>query len=677
MRLLSLTVENFGLYRGVHHFDLTSAYDTKSPKNLVLFQGHNGAGKSTIFQAVPLALHGFLALGVRLSRQQYETYLLRMCHRKKDIVCSEAAIGLSFEYVQSGKPLRIHVERRWTHTGKKVFETLHLTQNGQPLTINPEDFQTWLNELIPPGISSLCFFDAERLEDFSSPEQHNKRLSEAIKRLLGLDLVDRLQADLEQFTLHQGGAAKTDRLRTELIKAQKEVEVLEVQVENLEEVSKGIEKELATTESALAFENERLIAAGGGFAERKTQFQARLKEIDRELADLHHQIQEFCAGLGPFSIAPKLLIAVRESLKRELNVQRLLAAGAVWSSQIETLKQAFQGEDVRQTLEGIPQQQQETIINLFVQLLEKNTLSTVKPNEPLVHNLSEPDNNQLQVWISQALTFAPQQSQTFKTQLAKLNTEKRSLKNNLDRAPDEYTLASTHDEIAKLETKRSELKRRYAGFRDDMAVTRRKFEERTRTCQKLSEQFLASQLNEHRIKIAEQSKLVLQTYKDTLAQRRIAALEKALCERFNQLCRKDALVSSISIDPETFNVQLQNSNGTVMGLEELSAGERQLYALALFAALRQVSKHDLPLLIDTPLARLDETHRSRVIRDYLPVVSKQVILFVTDAEIDQNTLTLLDQSAARRFQLCFNPQTEETQVIESVEESHPLAIYVT
>jgi len=54
--------------------------------------------------------------------------------------------------------------------------------------------------------------------------------------------------------------------------------------------------------------------------------------------------------------------------------------------------------------------------------------------------------------------------------------------------------------------------------------------------------------------------------------------------------------------------------------------------------MRQVNDLQLPLLVDTPLARLDTEHRYRLLHGYLPIVSDQILLFATDAEADATFL---------------------------------------
>ncbi len=75
-----------------------------------------------------------------------------------------------------------------------------------------------------------------------------------------------------------------------------------------------------------------------------------------------------------------------------------------------------------------------------------------------------------------------------------------------------------------------------------------------------------------------------------------------------------------------------------------------------------MSKLPLPLAIDTPLARLDEVHRLRLIHDYIPSVSDQVLLFSTDAELDSQLQVEAKFETARIYRLNYNPEQGETSV---------------
>jgi len=94
-------------------------------------------------------------------------------------------------------------------------------------------------------------------------------------------------------------------------------------------------------------------------------------------------------------------------------------------------------------------------------------------------------------------------------------------------------------------------------------------------------------------------------------------------------------------------------------------GERQLYAMALLRALPQLSGRQLPLAVDTPLARLDEIHRRRLMHDYVPAVSDQVLLFPTDVELNSELLILAEPYLARVYRLDYDPQQGQMVVIHS------------
>lgn len=139
-------------------------------------------------------------------------------------------------------------------------------------------------------------------------------------------------------------------------------------------------------------------------------------------------------------------------------------------------------------------------------------------------------------------------------------------------------------------------------------------------------------------------------------------LEEKLVAAFNTICHKEHLLAAVCINPDDFSVQLQGADGHVLGLGDFSAGERQLYAMALLWALRQVSGRQLPLAVDTPLARLDEIHRQRLMHDYVPAVSDQVLLFATDVELDSELLAQAEPYLARVYRLNYDPQQGQTAV---------------
>jgi len=71
----------------------------------------------------------------------------------------------------------------------------------------------------------------------------------------------------------------------------------------------------------------------------------------------------------------------------------------------------------------------------------------------------------------------------------------------------------------------------------------------------------------------------------------------------------------------------------------------------------------VPVVIDTPLARLDSDHRRLLVENYFPFASHQVVLLSTDTEVDQVYFDALKPAVARAYHLDYD-QTEFTTAVK-------------
>jgi len=133
-----------------------------------------------------------------------------------------------------------------------------------------------------------------------------------------------------------------------------------------------------------------------------------------------------------------------------------------------------------------------------------------------------------------------------------------------------------------------------------------------------------------KIKIAEKN---LISFKQRVISESINSFESQIVSKFQFLNRKDSLISSIKIDKDTYIIEAVNKDQKIVGLEDLSAGERQLLAISIVWTLSEVSKVNVPIVIDTPLGRLDSKHREQLITKYFPQAGAQTIILSTDEEI--------------------------------------------
>ena len=76
--------------------------------------------------------------------------------------------------------------------------------------------------------------------------------------------------------------------------------------------------------------------------------------------------------------------------------------------------------------------------------------------------------------------------------------------------------------------------------------------------------------------------------------------------------------------------------------QPLSAGEKQIFIMALYQALSQLNKIDVPYIVDTPFARIDKEHREKILEKFFKKLNGQIIILSTDEEIVgdyQNSIT--------------------------------------
>lgn len=154
----------------------------------------------------------------------------------------------------------------------------------------------------------------------------------------------------------------------------------------------------------------------------------------------------------------------------------------------------------------------------------------------------------------------------------------------------------------------------------------------------------------------------LEEYRAKLIENKVAHLQEAVTECFNLLCRKKDCLRKIRIDPKTFSITLCDRHNSPIAKTQLSAGEKQIYAISMLWALGKTSGRPLPIVIDTPLARLDSDHRRLLVEHYFPLASHQVIMLSTDTEVDQVYFDALKPSIARAFHLDYDQGESNTSI---------------
>jgi DNA sulfur modification protein DndD len=160
------------------------------------------------------------------------------------------------------------------------------------------------------------------------------------------------------------------------------------------------------------------------------------------------------------------------------------------------------------------------------------------------------------------------------------------------------------------------------------------------------------------IKVAQGARRVLDEFIKRLAPEKLNLLREYMNEMYTLLRKQEDPVRAIEVDPETWQVILRDERNRPLEKRVFSAGMKEMYALSLLWALSKASGRELPILIDTPVGRLDTTNRRVLFEKYLPRAGHQVIVLSTDTEVDVQWAQRLAPYVARQYRLDFEADSD-------------------
>jgi DNA sulfur modification protein DndD len=210
----------------------------------------------------------------------------------------------------------------------------------------------------------------------------------------------------------------------------------------------------------------------------------------------------------------------------------------------------------------------------------------------------------------------------------------------------EFQLAGLEAEQKQLQTERKTANGVYltkkAEFSQFVENTLSAFEKNDEINRMLSFTLLAEQVNEQ--------------YKIALQRAKIRNLADTMTVCYKKLLGKKNLINEIEMNPDTLDYYYLDAEGNDIPRKSLSAGEKQLMIISMLWALALCSKKKLPVIIDTPMARLDSVHRKALIERYFPFASDQTIILSTDSEIFGDYYKLLKKNSSNLFTLVYDEE---------------------
>jgi len=664
MILHKLTLKDVGLFRGVQTIHLTP--DCGKP--LILIGGMNGTGKTTLLEAVRLCLYGRRALGSRISQKEYNEFLSKMIHRNPNsaLTPQQAAVSLEFEYARSNEKMLFRVERSWQRYGSigNIKETLKIYENdGLNTEFDAGHWQDYLDELIPIGVSQFFFFDGEDIQKLTDDSTHDLSIAESIKALLGLNLVERLQSDLRIYTNRLLKISSPEPVKKEIETIESEVATLKTLLTDAETHAESLHTQIKDIELQITQQESRIAAEGGSYAKRREGLKLQQGRLYTEIEELKNEIRDRCAGLFPFALGPDLLKRLRKRLLKEIELNEWESRNVALKTQniklLETLESGTFWDDVSLSASEIEIVRSKIAPLLKTQFERPARLKTFKKKR----DRSVSEYNQLLKWVDVCLNDVPQEFRALNDTLREKHLEQQKVDQSLQRAPDEDILKPMIENLSSLNQALGQLHKQEQDTDRSIRSLNYQLAEVERKLQRLYNTEQLRETNVQRQKRVEDVQSVLSIYTTKLTQTKIVTLGKAIVEGFNQLSHKPDRIKRVDIDQRTFAVTLYDTDNQPLSKEELSAGEKQIYSTALLWGLAKTSGKVLPMILDTPLGRLDSNHRQLLTERYFPYASHQVILLSTDTEIDKSFLSLLEPHLSHTLHLVYQ-QTEACTTIE-------------
>ncbi|MGX4730704.1 DNA sulfur modification protein DndD [Pseudomonas corrugata] len=656
----SLSVLDFRVFSGAHNFDLVPKIKRGKNAPIVLFGGLNGGGKTTILSALKLALYGKGVLGSSATVAEYHQYLRECIHRAHNSIAKpmRSAVELTFRYAQYGVISSYQLTRDWfvDHAGK-VKEGLIISRDGHPLTeLSYDQAQAFLNELIPIGVSELFFFDGEKIASLAE-ETSGDALRESINKLLGLDLIDRLHSDLSVIIRGRSIKKASEDRKQKIAEAERTYNNLNEQLAEVREKLLLMRVNTVEANKNLGNIEASINARGGAWSASRQEETVNLDALVSDKKAIEHTLHDMLSGLLPFAITHSL----NEKLLAQIDAEQRAEKAQVLSEYLQRQQSNFLAEV--ESAFAITKDQLPALQDIFLRTFGSEVANSAEQQAP-VHELSDTQRFSITHRLQNDVGSLQQRAADLVMTLQETDSQIESARENIARAPDEKVLIPLFNEQGQLQGRLSALEEQKSVMAEEAKALLARLSVAARQLDDLYTEIAESQEEERLTGLAQNAKDVLKEFSTRARIEKLKELESQFYSSFNGLARKEDRNLSIQIDPNTFEVVLIDDEGVILRKEELSAGEKQIFAISILEALARTSGRSLPVVIDTPLGRLDSVHRKKLVENYFPKTSHQVIILSTDTEIDYAFYEGLQGSISHSYHLVYNPETRSTQAEE-------------
>ena len=633
MIITGITLCDYGTYRGINEFDL----EPRDGRPVILVGGTNGAGKTTLFESVMLCLYG-IASGRHNTRKSYHAALIKRMHRRPGGPRSkDSSVEVRFRFHHNGRVTQYRVRRSWTRiAGGRVEEELDV-KSGPPGgeggmsaldTVERAHWQGFIGGLIPKGIASLFFFDGERVVRMAREGTEDAIIRESFMSLLGMEVMEQLRTDL-QVNLARSLAGGDAALRDEFERYNAEKTECKKSVGRLREAAARKRSEMDAVSRRIEAAEESITKIGGGFADRRDEAVRVLAEKRASYEAVRKRLAELCAEVLPLAMIPGRLQSLKDRLDADEDARRRTAGRQMANAKLQEAKSCTGRKFWEEA--GLPAREARKASGAVLRLLD---------------SLAEPDTEH-----APSFGFSPEQAsrmtgtmdraeaalrslKAYTQEIMRLSEEIEVLESSLASAPRDDELGRKVHEIGRLRSQEGELRAEMNHVEQRTASNSSMIQHLDARLRDTISKMHAAEGARTGAALSRKVQEVLDEMIQRMRVKKVGLLERYLLDALGMLLRKKRLIEEVRVDPSTFEVTLYRG-GHKIPKDMLSEGEKQMLAMAVLWALAKTSGRPLPFMIDTPLARLDETHRSNIVGRFLPTASHQSVVLSTDTEIGE------------------------------------------
>ncbi len=639
MIIRKLTLHNFGVYAG------TNSFEFSNKKPIVLIAGLNGRGKTTFLEAVLLALYGSNSFAYKESAYKtYGQYLRSFVNR--DSWTKDAYVELEFSMEGDSEEAYL-IRREWNALGIRTREEVYVEKDGTKDEFLIKNWSMFIENVLPSALSNFFFFDGEKIAELAV-DSTNSQLKESIRGMLGLSVLDLLKRDinrnLSRLSKKQASIKdqkKVDALHETVGNTQRAFDKKQAEVEKLESKRTSLDNEIAKLKEAYA-------AAGGTAFEERQKMELKRSEVAVKLEQVNAMLYDVAASELPMVLVEKMLTKINDRAKDEHD-------SLMMGQTLQKLDRLYRDYQVSG-------EEKKTISRFISFVNEKASESAVEG----VFNLSNKGLLQVDALLSSRLREAKDDTRRLVGTRNKIQEELDQIDSYLAADIDEGEIKSIFKKLQKriqakyaLEIQINEKAQEKASIEWNLGkVTseyQRAVEEMLKNMELVDDQDREKKYSHVALKILEEFSVRLQ-------RKKVLELASTITVCYGKLANKKNLIHKIEMDDATLEITYIDHEGNEVPKKSLSAGEKQLMVISILWALAICSKKKLPVIIDTPLSRLDSAHRTALITTYFPNASNQVIILSTDSEIDKNYYDLMKDNVGDEFTLVYDDQNKRTTI---------------